>query len=366
MRVLDSVVSSTIGSVNIDDLDGFGGDELDEGFDEEIEFEFYDADENKKSDDNDEELQRILIQQAVNLPLSNVLLDDLGVDVLDSNEFLDCSLDQPLSSYQQQSLSPVSLSPCDSTTTMDANTYNNSLFPVSNSFMNFEPAAVNSNYYSSANMPGPHVQPDSSWCNPILSSVNLPQDMMDLNEVAIMASSLPELTITPQTNSYVMTPTSPHTPMSEARSPATNRVARSLSPAPSPYTYNAAAPLTPSSGAYYVPSPVESTQSVLSNVCFSKSSSDQIMVEMPFHKFKKYLDDPTVADSEKERLKCLRRRGKNKVAAKNCREKKMTMISGLQQEVNQMRVTKARLDTKTRGLELEIERLKKFCAHRRR
>ncbi len=311
-----------------------------------------------------------MIEQAGNISLSNAILEDfdLGVDVLDSNEFqqsLDSSLDKPLSPYHHHSPSPVAVSPCDTT----AMSYNDTMFPVSSSFVDYETG--NTNYYSSASIAisGANTT-GASWCNPILGSVNMPQDVMDLNEVAsCMMANLPEVP-QPTNNSYVMTPTSPHTPMSDIHSPVsmTNRTARSLSPAPStPSTYYT--PPTPSSGAYYIPSPIESspTPSVLSGVSFNEMN-DQALVEMPFHRFKKYLDDPTISDSKKEHLKCLRRRGKNKVAAKNCREKKITMISGLQQEVNQMRATKSRLDIKTRGLEKELERLKQICAnaHRRR
>ncbi len=343
VRLIDSVIAG--------DLEGL----VDEGFDEELEYEFYDNEELKlpsAPDDidlNDTELQRILIDQTSALPLSNSLLDDIdfGVDVFDSEQgfqSLDCSLSKPSSPYHQHSPSPV-------TTTCEATMQPSTTFSIDTGsyFPDFEP--INSHLYTNSNIIT-STHSGASWCNPTLGSVNIPRDVMDLNEASqMMTTSLSELI--PATNSYIMIPTSPHTPVSPG--PSSNRTSRSLSPAP-----------PPSAGAYYIPSPAESSGSVYSNISFSNIAAmdDQAVVDIPFHKFKKILDDTSVPESEKDRLKCIRRRGKNKMAAKNCRNKKMTIVCGLQQEIDQMRVAKARLDLKTRSLEQEIAHFKHLCTRR--
>lgn len=83
---------------------------------------------------------------------------------------------------------------------------------------------------------------------------------------------------------------------------------------------------------------------------------------MPFYQFKKILDDPSVDPTEKEEVKTIRKRGKNKVAAKNCRQKKIEVVMGLQQEVERMKEEKKRLDSKCQGLEREINSLKQRCS----
>lgn len=352
------------------------GDELDEGFDEE--FEFFDNDEVKDTsnnpndiDINDTDLQRILIEQSANLPLSNVLLDDFDLGVVEFDSFLSLDkppINKPSSPYPQYVQSPVSVATGDVSAMQSDSTFNNvsSFYSMPSSLINLEQfnPCPNSNITS--------TQMGASWCNPTLSSVTL--DGIDLNEASqIMTTNL----MTPA-DSYMTTPTSPHTPVStisEVRSPtpSTTRTARSLSPAPS-YSYNP--PTTPlNQVAYCVPSPAESSQSgasVFSNMSFNGLTSnpdlsgmdDQQIIDMSFHKFKKILDDTTVSEREKERLKNMRRKGKNKVAAKNCRQKKLTMICGLQQEIDEMKSAKARLNMKTRSLEQEITRLKQVCAHR--
>ena len=83
---------------------------------------------------------------------------------------------------------------------------------------------------------------------------------------------------------------------------------------------------------------------------------------MSFHQFKKYLDDPNVDPMEKEEAKNIRKRGKNKIAAKNCRQKKLEIVMGLQQEIDRMKEEKKRLDMKRQALEREINMLKQRCS----
>lgn len=176
----------------------------------------------------------------------------------------------------------------------------------------------------------------------------------------------------------------------------TNRLTRSLSPAPSISNYsNQCHSPSPSpsvdhfsigsvssvsTGAcYYSPSPESNFQKNTrgssrdrlrsSSPSPSKSSrkmsplpaSKDKLVEMPFYQFKKILDDPNVDVNEKEEAKNIRKRGKNKVAAKNCRQKKIEVVMGLQQEVDQMKEQKKLLAKKCQGLQREIHQLKQKC-----
>ena len=159
------------------------------------------------------------------------------------------------------------------------------------------------------------------------------------------------------TRSLSPAPSHTHSPASYHR--------RSHSPSPSPRTshYSTSSVGSSSSGAcYHSPSP---------GGCSSPSSAKspgkagvmkEKLVDMPFYQFKKILDDPNVDPTEKEAVKNIRKRGKNKVAAKNCRQKKIEVVMGLQQEVDRMKEEKKRLDLKCHGLEREINRLKQRCS----
>ncbi|XP_065919983.1 nuclear factor erythroid 2-related factor 3-like [Dysidea avara] len=61
-------------------------------------------------------------------------------------------------------------------------------------------------------------------------------------------------------------------------------------------------------------------------------SSDEL-VTMPFYKFKRLLDDPSLTAKEKAEAKAIRKKGKNKHAAKHCRQRKMAKLDGLEHEV---------------------------------
>lgn len=94
------------------------------------------------------------------------------------------------------------------------------------------------------------------------------------------------------------------------------------------------------------------------------SEEDRKLIEMPYYQFRKLLDDPSIPERRKEEIKNVRRRGRNKNAAKLCRHKKLTMIMGLEQEVEQLRKTKSRIALRTHALEKEIGELKRRC-HKR-
>ena len=99
------------------------------------------------------------------------------------------------------------------------------------------------------------------------------------------------------------------------------------------------------------------------------SSTGNNIVQMPFYKFKKILDSPSVPEEKKNNIKNIRRRGKNKIAAKTCRQRKMEVVLGLQQEIEQLRGMKSQICGRTNSLQREIEVLKAKCSalyrHRR-
>ena len=169
--------------------------------------------------------------------------------------------------------------------------------------------------------------------------------------------------------------------LSPAPSLAHSQQCRSPSPAPSLDQYSASSVSSVSTGAcYYTPSPDSShpkltgssvkdsyrSGSPLSRKLSGKTSplpaAKEKLVEMPFYQFKKILDDPTVDLNEKEEAKNIRKRGKNKVAAKNCRQKKIEVVMGLQQEVDEMKEQKKMLDMRCKGLEREINSWKQKCS----
>ena len=94
------------------------------------------------------------------------------------------------------------------------------------------------------------------------------------------------------------------------------------------------------------------------------SSEDKKLVDMPYYQFRKLLDDPGVPEKRKEEVKNIRRKGRNKIAAKACRNKKLHMIMGLEKEVEQLRKAKSQIALKTKTLEKEIAELKKRCHNR--
>lgn len=138
---------------------------------------------------------------------------------------------------------------------------------------------------------------------------------------------------------------------------------QSHSPSPSPRTshYSTSSVGSSSSGACYYPSSPGGCSSP-SSVKSPGNLSKEKLVDMPFYQFKKILDDPNVDPTDKEEAKNIRKRGKNKVAAKNCRQKKIEVVMGLQQEVDKMKEEKKRLDLKCQGLEREINKLKQRCS----
>ena len=137
--------------------------------------------------------------------------------------------------------------------------------------------------------------------------------------------------------------------------------ASSSSPSPLPSTevrgYSSPSP----SPVYAKPRPQDKTAGSDDEPLSPKSKQ---LVSMPFFQFKKILDSPAIPEAERSQVKTIRRRGKNKVAAMNCRKRKLEVLCGLQQEIDRLKAQKTEVAVYNRGLEKEIESLRKRCSHR--
>ena len=91
------------------------------------------------------------------------------------------------------------------------------------------------------------------------------------------------------------------------------------------------------------------------------SCEEQRLIDMLYYQFRKLLDDPSISENMKEEMKSIRRKGKNKAAAKACRQKKVHKVKGLEQEIEQLRRTKLQIVLRTEAFEREIAELKRHC-----
>lgn len=157
----------------------------------------------------------------------------------------------------------------------------------------------------------------------------------------------------------------PHATTSSSLPPSSPVSSSYGSPSPSPFS---------NSGGAFSFSPASATNEHFPVDYLSDADSDSDcvpslpytnseLVSMPFYKFKKILDSNTLCVKDKDRVKAIRRRGKNKVAAKHCRQKKLGAISGLQFEIDQLKAMKKRLTLRTRSLEQEILHCKHKFSH---
>lgn len=86
------------------------------------------------------------------------------------------------------------------------------------------------------------------------------------------------------------------------------------------------------------------------------------IVEMPFYNFKKMLDSTEVSEIDKEQAKAVRRRGKNKLAAKNCRQRKIDIVNGLQYEIQLLKSQQEELIRRTKVEENLVLSYKNRCS----
>lgn len=126
-------------------------------------------------------------------------------------------------------------------------------------------------------------------------------------------------------------------------------------------------PRTPSPSPFVPPSPVSSVTTECSESDYGKDQrkhstrvadhdpAAKQIVSMPFYEFKKILESSSVSERDKEEAKVIRKRGKNKVAAKHCRQRKVEIVMGLEQEIEKLKGFKASLIMKALHLQKTIE-----------
>ena len=70
--------------------------------------------------------------------------------------------------------------------------------------------------------------------------------------------------------------------------------------------------------------------------------------------FTEMLKDPKLTPEQLNVMKDIRRRGKNKIAAKTCRKRKIDSIDGLKEDVEELRSKKAMLETERQKIEDQV------------
>ncbi|XP_075999121.1 endoplasmic reticulum membrane sensor NFE2L1-like [Genypterus blacodes] len=71
--------------------------------------------------------------------------------------------------------------------------------------------------------------------------------------------------------------------------------------------------------------------------------STELIVNLPVEEFNELLTSHCLNEEQLTLIRDIRRRGKNKIAAQNCRQRKMDVLSGLQMEVSGLRCHRSRL-----------------------
>ena len=94
----------------------------------------------------------------------------------------------------------------------------------------------------------------------------------------------------------------------------------------------------------------------------NKLPSHEELVSMPFYKFKRLLDNPSLSADDKTKVKAIRKKGKNKSAAKHCRQRKMAMLEGLELEVATLQQQRASLARQKAQLMAETKLWEAKCA----
>lgn len=100
-----------------------------------------------------------------------------------------------------------------------------------------------------------------------------------------------------------------------------------------------------------VPSPASPT------LYCSRTKED--LVKMPYYDFKKILESPNVSERDKQSMKAIRKKGKNKEAARDCRTRKLEVIRKLEKDIKELKGQKTMLALKALKLQKDIEFSKK-------
>lgn len=82
------------------------------------------------------------------------------------------------------------------------------------------------------------------------------------------------------------------------------------------------------------------------------------IINLPMDEFNERLSKYDLNDNQLGLIRDIRRRGKNKVAAQNCRKRKLDQINSLSDEVREMRTRKMRLKSDREYMLGEVARVK--------
>ena len=94
----------------------------------------------------------------------------------------------------------------------------------------------------------------------------------------------------------------------------------------------------------------------------NKLPSPEELISMPFYKFKRLLENPLLSKDEKLRAKAVRKKGKNKSAARHCRQRKMAKLEGLEQEISVLQQQRTLLLKQKAQLFAETKHWETRCA----
>lgn len=365
-------IYSTLSYVGYSDVEAGQGD-VDEGFDEEFE----------DKDINDVELKLNQIDMADLDPkeLQNILDDaqfdfDLGVDLLGdpAEQTEPCLSPASVSRASSPAYSPYQplLSAQSKLDESFSSEDAHSAYSMESSAVLFEPISLEVSSSTSAAVTNT-IQP-----NPVMTTAAAPGlDLMEtanllqnfdfttpmLSDTSVDTQSmylfgngtghLALLPVLPPPNSVEQTATHPSL-IDHTSSLALQTTSVSVATSSSAEHYDQHLAMSPS------PSP---TPSPKPNEQEEVSAEDRRLIDMPYHQFRKLLEDPSLSDKRKEDIKNIRRRGRNKIAARTCRKKKLGFLLGLEQEVKKLKDMKNQMTVKTLQLEREIAQLKKLYHH---
>lgn len=82
------------------------------------------------------------------------------------------------------------------------------------------------------------------------------------------------------------------------------------------------------------------------------------IINLPMDEFNERLSKYDLSEAQLSLIRDIRRRGKNKVAAQNCRKRKLDQINSLSDEVKDMRCRKQRLEHDRSYMTHELRRVK--------
>ena len=82
------------------------------------------------------------------------------------------------------------------------------------------------------------------------------------------------------------------------------------------------------------------------------------IIDMPVDQFSEMLSEYKLTESQLQLIRDIRRRGKNKQAAQNCRKRKLDVIQTLEEEVEGLRNERDQLEQKRHQMKRETSQLK--------